>query len=134
MGAATWTQGAQPHALYDPMDCSPPGSSVHGLPQVRILERVAISSSRGSSRPRDWTLLSCNADGFFTTKLPGLTSPLLVVKHLKHCLAHSKHSISTYYYYFINICLPFKSLSSIKTDNRTFIPITFPVYITVPCI
>ena len=37
----------------DPMDCSPPGSSVHGTLQARILEWVAISSSRGSSPPRD---------------------------------------------------------------------------------
>ena len=36
--------------LWDPMDCSPPGSSVHGILQARILEWVAISSSRGSSR------------------------------------------------------------------------------------
>ena len=39
--------------LCDPMDCSPPGSSVHGISQARILEWVAISFSRGSSRPRD---------------------------------------------------------------------------------
>ena len=38
-----------------PMDCSPPGSSVHGILQARILERVAIFFSRGSSRPRDRT-------------------------------------------------------------------------------
>ena len=40
-------------ALCDPMDCRPPGSSVHGILQPRILEWVAISFSRGSSRPRD---------------------------------------------------------------------------------
>ena len=39
--------------LCDPTDCSLPGSSVHGILQVRILEWVAISFSRGSSRPRD---------------------------------------------------------------------------------
>ena len=39
----------------DPMDCRLPGSSVHGIFQARILECVAISFSRGSSRPRDWT-------------------------------------------------------------------------------
>ena len=39
--------------LCGPMDCSPPGSSVHGIFQARILERVAISFSRRSSRPRD---------------------------------------------------------------------------------
>ena len=37
--------------LYDPMDCSPPGSSVHGILQARILEWVAIPFSRGSSNP-----------------------------------------------------------------------------------
>ena len=42
--------------LCDPMDCSPPGSSVHGILQARILEQIAISFSRGSSWPRDWTL------------------------------------------------------------------------------
>ena len=41
------------------MDCSPPGSSVHGILQARIPERVAISSSRGSSRRKDWTRVSC---------------------------------------------------------------------------
>ena len=44
--------------LCDPTDCSPPGSSVHGISQVRILEWVAISYSRGSSRPRDQTPVS----------------------------------------------------------------------------
>ena len=39
--------------LCDPVDCSPPGSSVHGILQARILEWVAISLSRGSSRPSD---------------------------------------------------------------------------------
>ena len=42
--------------LCDPMDCSPPGSSVHGILQARILEWGAISFSRGSSQPRDRTL------------------------------------------------------------------------------
>ena len=41
--------------LYYPMDCSPPGSSVHRISQARILEWVAISFSRGSSWPWDWT-------------------------------------------------------------------------------
>ena len=45
--------------LCDPMDCSPPGFSVHRIPQARILERAAVPSSRGSSRPSDWTCVSC---------------------------------------------------------------------------
>ena len=46
--------------VCDPMDCGPPGSSVHGAFQARILEWVVISSSRGSSRPRDGTQASCH--------------------------------------------------------------------------
>ena len=52
------------------MDCSPPGSAVHGISQARILEWVAISFSRGSSRPRDQTHVSSIADGFFTPEPP----------------------------------------------------------------
>ena len=43
--------------LWDPTDCSPSGSSVHGIFQARILERVAIPSSRGSSQPRDQPMI-----------------------------------------------------------------------------
>ena len=48
----------------DPMDCSPSGSSVYGISQARILEWVAISFSKGSSLPRDWTWVSCIAGLF----------------------------------------------------------------------
>ena len=41
--------------LWDPMDCSLPGSSVHGISQARILEWIAMLSFRGSSQPRDQT-------------------------------------------------------------------------------
>ena len=46
-------------AICDPIDCGPPSSSVHGIFQARILEWVAISLSRESSWPRDWTHNSC---------------------------------------------------------------------------
>ena len=52
--------------LCHPMDCSPPGSPVHGILQARILDCVAIPFSRGSSCPGDWTQDSCIAGGFFT--------------------------------------------------------------------
>ena len=45
--------------LWDPMDCSLPGSSIHGTSWARILEWVAISFSRGSFLHRDWTHISC---------------------------------------------------------------------------
>ena len=53
----------QPHGL---MDCSPTDSSVHGILQESTLEWVAIPFSRGSSRPRDWTRVSCIASRVFT--------------------------------------------------------------------
>ena len=45
--------------LCNAMDCSPPGSSVHGIPQTRIQDWVAISFSMGSSQARDQTCISC---------------------------------------------------------------------------
>ena len=51
----------------NPMNCSPPSFSVHGIFQARILEWVAISFSSGSSQPRDQTQASCIADRFFTS-------------------------------------------------------------------
>ena len=53
------------------MDCSLQGSSIHGILQARVLEWVAMPSSRGSSQPRDWTQVSCAAGRFFTTEPRG---------------------------------------------------------------
>ena len=52
--------------LRDPMDCSPPGSSAHGILRARIVVWVEISFSRGSSTPRDQTWVSCIAGRFLT--------------------------------------------------------------------
>ena len=52
--------------LYDPMPCSPPGSSVHEILQARILECVVIPFSRESSQPRDQTWVSQDAGMLFT--------------------------------------------------------------------
>ena len=52
--------------LFDPMDCSLPGSSVPGIFQAIVLEWIAISFSRGSSRPRDRTQVSYIVDSRFT--------------------------------------------------------------------
>ena len=53
-------------ALCGPMDCSPPGSSVHGILQAKSLGWVVMPSSRGSSPPRDQTQVSPVAGRFFT--------------------------------------------------------------------
>ena len=66
--------GAQCLTPWNPQDCSPSGSSVHGIFQARILEWAAISISRWSSQSRDQTHISCNsclAGQFFTTAPPG---------------------------------------------------------------
>ena len=52
--------------LWDPIDGSPPGSTVPGILQVRTLEWVAVPSSRGSSQPRDQIQVSRISSGFFT--------------------------------------------------------------------
>ena len=52
--------------LHHPIDCSPPVSPIHGTSQARILQWFAISSSRGSSRPRDQNRICCLAGRFFT--------------------------------------------------------------------
>ena len=65
--------------LCDPVDCSPPGSPVHRIFQARILEWGAMPSSRGSSRCRDQTCVSCIAGRFFST---GASLVAQKVKHL----------------------------------------------------
>ena len=100
--------------FVEPMVCSPPGSSVHGILQARMLEWVAISCSRGSSPPR----------GFSTTAPPGKHSPspenwkcfqtviilLLVVKLLKNggssCFLSSQKA-SRYFFSFLQYILSF---------------------------
>ena len=72
--------------LCNPMDCCQPGFSAHGVLQARILEEVAILSSRGSSWPRDHTLVSCIAGRFF---IVWTTEPYSSPKGLRLNLASS---------------------------------------------
>ena len=62
----TYSREVMSNSSY-PMDCIPPGSSVHRILQARILEWVAISFSRGSSPPSDQTRVTCIAGRFFTS-------------------------------------------------------------------
>ena len=70
---------------YHHMDCSPPGFSVHGILQARTLEWVAISFSKESSWPRDWTQVSCLAGRFFTTWAARETHIWYTAKLLQSC-------------------------------------------------
>ena len=77
--------------LCNPVDCSPPGSSVHGILQARRLEWVAMPSSRGSSQPKDRTHISCSspiAGEFFTTKPPGKPPGTECLLHIQFCDRH----------------------------------------------
>ena len=65
--------------LCDPMDCSPSGSSVHGILQA-VLEWVATAFSRGSSQHRDWTWVSCIEARFFNWTTRSMSMPL---RHLR---------------------------------------------------
>ena len=61
--------------LCDPMNCSSPGSSLHGIFQTRVLEWVAIPFSRGSSRPRDRAHVSCTSCTLFHWGASGTSQP-----------------------------------------------------------
>ena len=66
--------------LCHPMDCDPPGSSVHGILQTRIQEWVSLSFSRGSFWPRGWTHISHIAGRFFTI----WATERLLLNHERH--------------------------------------------------
>ena len=78
--------------LCDPMDCSLPGSSVHGIFQARVPEWIAISFSKGCSQPRDRTQVSCIVDRHFTVwatrqgDIVKIRRTSLVVQWLRICL------------------------------------------------
>ena len=82
---------------FDPMNCSSPGSSVHGVFQVRILEQVAVSYFRAFSWPRDWTCISYIAGWFCTI----------------WAIKDSKFSCSAIYIY-VHLSIIFPSLIQIK--------------------
>ena len=75
--------------LCDPINCIPPGSSVHGILQARILEWIVIPFSRGSSQLRDTTQVSCIASRFFTIWATGKNTGL----HKVHSLGLSIYRI-----------------------------------------
>ena len=75
---------AQSYSMFcDPLDCSPLGSSVHGILQARILKRAVTSSSRGASWHRDWTCISAfpALAGRFFTNVPPWKPKLLHKEH-----------------------------------------------------
>ena len=82
--------------LSDPTDCSPPGSSVHGILQARVLEWVAMPSSKESFQPRDRTKVSHIAGRFFTIwdtrEARWVFVPVLVICQVWRSLTEEKFS------------------------------------------
>ena len=85
-------------ALCKPMDCSLPGSSLHGIFQAIVLEWGAISFSRAASRPRDWTQVSCIVDRCFTiwATRASIHILLLLTSMLSHYLLKNICSLSLF--------------------------------------
>ena len=79
-----------PHGLW------PPGSSVHGISQARIMKHIAISFYRGSSWPREWTWVSCIVGGFFTTQLPWSFTIPMHFKTITMIILVSSYKDTTY--------------------------------------
>ena len=93
--------------LCDPMHCSPPGSSVHGFFQAKILEQAAISSSRGSSQLRDRTHVSCIScidRQIFTTAPPGKWPGVWVGVQILNGFVVRQKNVFPFFFLFI-LCL-----------------------------
>ena len=101
------------------MDCSLPGSSVHGVLQSRILEWIAIPFSRGSSQPRDQIQVSRITGRFFTTESP--EKPTLP------CTKAQKTSLSILFTQHLSLSLPYMSHKymtlSISTWSQSFLQV-----------
>ena len=87
--------------LCNPMDCSPPGSCIHGILQVRILEWVAIPFSRGSPQSRDRTWVSCIEGRLFTVWATRQAFYQVHAKRWKPLLLPKKKYIYIYIYIYI---------------------------------
>ena len=98
--------------LCDPVDCSLPGSSVHGILQERILEWVAISFSRVPSQHRDQTQVSCIAGRFFTI---WATRECIVSGQMENPNLCLKHRV-------FHLHLQFQSEISIRAGVFSFFP------------
>ena len=84
--------------LCNPLDCSPPGFSVHGIFQARILEWGAISFSRRSSRLRDWTWVSRIVGRCFTIWTTREVKPRQQIKKQRHYFANKGPSSQTLFF------------------------------------
>ena len=108
--------------FFDRMDSSLPGSSVHGILQAKILERVANLFSKGSFQPRDQIPVSCITGGFFTISVTreahswnkGLKQFILGWLKRLASLPHCSEANHQYYGWFLFSYLFFSAFSTLK--------------------
>ena len=129
-GKGKWSRSVCP-TFYGPMDCSPPGSSIHRIFQARVLEWIAISFSRGSSWPRDRTWVSCIAGRCFTiwATLFSTPSPAFIVcrvfddghsdwcEVISHCsfdlhFSNNKQCWASFHVFVSHLCVFFGEMSA----------------------
>ena len=104
--------------LCDPMDCSLPGSSIHGIFQARILEWVAISFSRRSSWPRDWTRVSCIVGRHFTIWATREGSWKKSYDKLRQCIKKQSHHFASKGPYSQSYYLSFTHVQMWELDHK----------------
>ena len=102
-------------AVCDPMRCSPPGSSDHGIFQARILEWVAIPFSRASSRPRDQIWVSCIGRQI-------LGKPQLLAATTILCVPLSLTALNSSYKWNYTACLNCPPGSGVFSTCQNFLP------------
>ena len=103
--------------LCDPMDCSLPSSSVHGISQARVLKWVAISFSRDLPNPGIKPVSPALAGRFFTTEPPGKPGDSIIVKNMRN-----QNKLYTYYFFSLEKHL-ISHINNTKNKNSTNIHI-----------
>ena len=106
--------------LCDPMDCSLPGSSIHGIFQARVLEWGAIAFSKGSSWLRDQTQVSCIAGRCSTLWASGETPKMPLSLVIKHNINRHKSPVTLIIYTLECICVENVTLSLWALHPQTY--------------
>ena len=103
--------------LYNPMDYSMPGSSVHGIFSSRILEWVAISFPRGSSQPRDQTCVSCIAGRHFYCLATGEASIIMYILYVSDVQYSDSHCLKVILHVKLLLDFPGSSAQVVKNPR-----------------
>ena len=138
-----WSEVAQScPTLCDPTNCSLPGSSIHEISQAKLLEWVAIYFSRRSSRPRDWTQVSCIVGRRFTIWATGKSIATCLFQASGFLLYFDKSIRSEVWHFqfppprFIvsrNHCCPSKRVPASDSQNWLYYRLSTFCYVSYTC-